>query len=114
VRAAARWPEWIGGVIVVGVTAVPPPALAITLGAHPSPFREVLSLWTSVLSLLLLTLLAPLAGRSRRYALWALVPFWNFVIAWEFGRAIIRSSRKFSSPPDRPAERPRPKAADVA
>jgi hypothetical protein len=43
-------------------------------------------------SVLVLSLVAPLVGRPRRYVLWSLLPGWGVVIAYRFGEGLARVS----------------------
>lgn len=86
------WPNWAGGVTLVLVVGLGPGTLAV---ASPDRlFTRIAAALAVVASVFLLALVAPLAGANRRRALWALVPFWGIVLAWQMGCALAAISRR--------------------
>jgi hypothetical protein len=56
--------------------------------SHHSLISKAVALCIISTAILGIALIAPVVGHPRRYALWALAPFYLWVIAWQFGCAL--------------------------
>jgi hypothetical protein len=103
---ARDWPDAFGGVIMVALVSSPSLVYALALDDDRSLRVRIAYLVWELSALLVLALVAPIVGKRRRDVLWAIVPFWGWIIAWRFGVGLTRVARErqvSASPSPEPA-----------
>lgn len=69
------------------------PALyAVGVIGHGLDAKILYMVWVAA-AVGLLALVAPLVGKPRRFALWALLPPYAIAISWRFGKDLVRLAR---------------------